>query len=78
MDENLIIQKIIKLEEDMKEVKETMSTKMDIREILNGQDKMIKILERVDQERVFTKSAGSGFFKQTSLSSSPTLQHYRV
>jgi len=66
MNEDLIIQKIIKLEEDMKEVKETMATKMDIKELLDGQDKMIRILERVDQERVFTNSRMERFETQGS------------
>ncbi|MEK7083652.1 MAG: hypothetical protein AAB932_00260 [Patescibacteria group bacterium] len=47
MNEDLIIQKIIKLEEDVEEIKERMATKLDMRELQSGQDKMIRILERV-------------------------------
>ena len=54
MNEDLIIQKVISLEEDMKVVKEKVSKLDLIDALLQGQDKMIRILERVDQERVFT------------------------
>ncbi len=56
MNEDLFIQKIIKLEADVEQIKETMATKMDLRTLMDGQDKMIRILERVDQERVFTNT----------------------
>lgn len=58
MNEDLMIQKIIELEEDVSIIKEKMigidnlDKKMDI--LMNGQDKMISILQRVDQERTFT------------------------
>lgn len=54
MNEDLFIQKIIKLEADVEEIKRTMATKLDIGKLLEGQDQMIRILERVDQERTFT------------------------
>ena len=54
MNEDKIIEKIIKLEEDVTLIKETMATKDDIRQLLDGQDKMINTLQRVDQEYVFT------------------------
>ena len=65
MNEDLIIQKIIKLEEDMKEVKERLGkldSNMDV--LINGQDRMIRILERVDQERAFTNARMERFEKQ--------------
>lgn len=53
MDEDKIIKKIIKLEEDVEEIKKTMATKDDVDKILNGQDKMIQLFTRIDQERLF-------------------------
>ena len=49
-----IIIKLISVDTDVKELKEK-SKKLDMFDtLLEGQDKMIRILERVDQERVFT------------------------
>ena len=56
MNEDLVIKKVIKLEEDMSWMKEKMTyvtKKIDSFE--NGQDKMIAILERLDQEWVLTE-----------------------
>lgn len=53
MDEDKFIKKIIKLEEDVEEIKKTMATKDDVDKILNGQDKMIQLFTRIDQERLF-------------------------
>jgi len=54
MDEDKIILEILNLKADVKDIRETMATKNDIADLLAGQDKMIQILSRVDQERVFT------------------------
>ncbi len=54
MNEDLFIKKIITLEEDMVIVKEKLK-KLDLLDsIMEGQDKMVAILERLDHERVFT------------------------
>lgn len=54
MNEDLFIQKVLKLEEDVAQIKEVMSTKADVRLILDGQDQMMRILRRLDQEQTFT------------------------
>lgn len=54
MNEDLIITKLLSLEEQVEKMKEDMATKADIRELMGGQDKMIRILERVDHERMAT------------------------
>lgn len=60
MNEDFIIQKIIKLEEEVAEIKHQIATRLatkdDISTILAGQDKMIQILLCVDQERTFTNA----------------------
>ncbi|KKQ27988.1 MAG: hypothetical protein US42_C0003G0045 [Candidatus Magasanikbacteria bacterium GW2011_GWC2_37_14] len=57
MNEELLIQKVIGLEADMKEVKQTLGEingKISLfDDLLSGQDKMIQLLTRVDQESVF-------------------------
>lgn len=52
MNEDLVIQKIIKLEEDVAFLKEKIVKVDMLDELMVGQDKMIKILERLDDERV--------------------------
>ena len=54
MNEDLLIQKITGLEEDVKIIKEKINKVDLIDDVLAGQDKMIQILMRVDQERLFT------------------------
>ena len=49
-----VITKLIEHDGELKNIKETMSTKEMMDELMRGQDKMIQILIRVDQERVFT------------------------
>ncbi len=54
MNEDLVIKKLITLEEDVAVIKEK-AAKLDMFDtLLTGQDKMIKILDRLDQERIFT------------------------
>ncbi len=57
MNEDLVIKKIINLEEDSAIIKETMATKHDIRLIMDGQDKMIRLMERWDDERILMNDA---------------------
>ena len=45
---------IIALQEDIAVIKETMATKDDIREIVQGNDKVIKMLKDFFEEKVFT------------------------
>lgn len=47
---------IIALQEDIAVIKETMSTKDDIREVVQGNDKVIKMLTTLLEEKVFTDS----------------------
>ncbi|MCL5666426.1 MAG: hypothetical protein M1383_01505 [Patescibacteria group bacterium] len=54
MDENKVLQKLIEHDEQLADIKERMATKDDIREIRQVMDKAMTILERLDQERVFT------------------------
>lgn len=60
LNEDLVIQKLINLETDNKFLKEkvarmdTLEQNMNI--LMNGQDKMIKILERIDDERLAMNS----------------------
>lgn len=54
MNEDLVIKEIVSLREDVETIKETMSTKDDIRNLLAAQDEMMVILKRLDEERVFT------------------------
>lgn len=54
MNEDLIIKNIAELKTDMVEVKEKLAEhegKLD--RLLNGQDKMMVILDRLDTERIF-------------------------
>ena len=55
MNEDLVIKKIINLDERLIRVEENMATKQELRGLVKGQDKMITILERLDQERLFTE-----------------------
>jgi hypothetical protein len=57
INEDLVIKKIIKLEEEVVVIKETMATKNDIRLIMDGQDKMIRLMERWDDKRVLMNDA---------------------
>lgn len=54
MNEELVIKEIVSLREDVETIKDTMSTKDDIRNLLAAQDEMMVILKRLDEERVFT------------------------
>lgn len=54
MNEELFIEKVLKLEEDVAVIKDTMATKDDIRMLLDGQDKIMKILLTHDEERLMT------------------------
>ena len=54
MPEDKIIQKLLEHDERLQLISENMATKADLREVIAGQDKMIGILKRLDQERVFT------------------------
>lgn len=54
MDEDKVILKLIDHDERLKRIEENMATKNDIANLLVGQDKMMQILLRVDQERIFT------------------------
>jgi hypothetical protein len=55
MNEDLFIKKVIKLEEDMIYVKEKIQKIDMLDDLIKGQDKMIAILERIDQERILTE-----------------------
>jgi hypothetical protein len=52
MNEDLFIKKVLKLEEDVAYIKEVMATKDDIRELKKGQDQMIGLMQRWDEERI--------------------------
>jgi hypothetical protein len=53
MNEDLMIQKILKLEEDVETVKKKIA-KVDLLDnVLKGQDKMITLLQTVRQEQTF-------------------------
>lgn len=54
MNEDLMIKKLIILEQDVTVIKETIKKLDGWDNLISGQDKMIRILERLDQERVFT------------------------
>lgn len=56
MDEDKVIFKILKLEEDVNEIKETMATKKDHQEVMNALDRLIKLSEKKDQELTFMGS----------------------
>jgi|SRR3989338_5848884 len=45
---------IVNLQKEMKEVKETMATKDDIRQVISGNDTVVKMLSTLLQEKVFT------------------------
>ena len=49
-----VITKLVEHDGEFEKIKDTMTSKDVVSEILRGQDKMIQILLRVDQERVFT------------------------
>jgi hypothetical protein len=53
MQEDLMIQKIVNLEADVAVIKEKIGKIDLIDDVLSGQDKMITILSRLDQERIF-------------------------
>lgn len=55
MNEDLFIKKVIKLEEGMIYVKEKIQKIDMLDDLIKGQDKMIAILERIDQERILTE-----------------------
>jgi hypothetical protein len=55
MNEDLVIKKVISLEERVGRIEENMVTKREFSDMMKGQDKMIAILERLDQERVLTE-----------------------
>lgn len=57
MNEDLVIQKIIKLEEDVTWVKEQMAAKLDTQTFLNGQDEIIKVLRDIQTEQAATNHA---------------------
>ena len=49
-----VITKLVEHDGEFEKIKDTMTSKDVVSEIMRGQDKMIQILLRVDQERVFT------------------------
>lgn len=54
MNEDKIIQKLLEHDGRFENIERKMADKDDVNGLLNGQDKMITILMRIDQERVFT------------------------
>lgn len=54
MNEDLVIKKLLEHDERLQRIEETMATKDNIRGLLDGQDQMMVILKRLDEERVFT------------------------
>ncbi len=48
-----ITDKLLEHDETLKHIKEEMATRDDVDKILNGQDKMIQLFTRIDQERLF-------------------------
>lgn len=54
MNENKIIQKLIEHDEALREIKENMATKADIRDIGVTLDKVMAILKKLDEERMST------------------------
>ena len=68
MNEDLMIEKIVTLEADMKDVKERLDrVETNTESILSGQDKMIGILQRIDQERAFTNHRMERFESDLSM-----------
>jgi len=53
MDEDRIINKLIEIDERVARMEESMATKSDISEIIDGLDKQSVILRRLDEERHF-------------------------
>lgn len=49
-----IIQKLLEHDEQLEFICENMATKNEINALLDGQDQMITILKRLDEERIFT------------------------
>ena len=56
MNEDLMIQKVIKLEEDVTDIKEQVKKLDEWDTLMRGQDKIIKLLETIRIEDVATKS----------------------
>ena len=54
MNEELLIEKVVNIEKDVEHIKEKILKIDMLDDILAGQDKMITILQRLDQEHVFT------------------------
>ena len=54
MEEEKIIKKLLDHDEQLKFIRDNMVTKHELKGLSEGQDRMITILERLDQERVFT------------------------
>ncbi len=57
MNENRVINEIIGLKEDVRDIRSTMAIKTDFEKIVRAQNEMLVILKRLDQERVFTNEA---------------------
>ncbi|MEK7644364.1 MAG: hypothetical protein AAB390_03630 [Patescibacteria group bacterium] len=54
MNEDLVIQKLMEHDEKLDLIFATMATKDDFNRLLEGQDEIMKILIRLDEERIFT------------------------
>ncbi len=57
MNEDKIIQKLIEHDERLDRIEEKMATRADLNDIRTTMDAMLGILNRLDQERIFTVEA---------------------
>ena len=53
--EDRIFKKLLEHDEQFAWIRENMVTKEDFRRVMDGQDKMVTILRKLDQESAFTK-----------------------
>lgn len=51
MDEDKVIKRIIKIEEDVKEIKETIVTKTDFETMMGSLDAVVKITKKISDEQ---------------------------
>ena len=53
LNEQMVIEMLLKHEQDIQEIKETMATKDDIRQIMGVLDEILKIVRKNEQELLF-------------------------
>lgn len=54
MNEDKILQKLVEHDERLDRIEQSMATKADIRDLHTVMDRALNILDRLDQERLFT------------------------